>query len=183
MTEDVQNALVDFISQQIKFLKHIDITWFGGEPCLAVEVIENLSKRILELVNLNSVEYTATMVINGYYIANTPNIVDKFKKIKINSCQITLDGTPLEYNTRRLSKKEREDTFEYAIKAIEILNQNDIMVDVGINVDSNNTNSVQGLLDILKNKNLKHLNYYLGHLIPYTEGCSDLLTTELSKNM
>lgn len=181
MTEEVQNAIIDFINRQIKFLKHIDITWFGGEPCLAIEVIENLSKRILKIADLNSVEYTATMVTNGYYIANTPNIVDRFKEMKISSCQITLDGSPLEHNTRRLSKKEGEDTFEYAIKAIETLNQNDITVDVRINVDSNNTDSVQELLDILKNKNLKHLNYYLGHLIPYTEGCSDLLVTGLSK--
>ncbi len=181
MTEGVQNSLIDFVSQQIKYLKHIDITWFGGEPCLAIDVIENLSKRILELANLNSIEYTATMVTNGYYIANNPDAVNMFKKMKIDSCQITLDGMPLEHNARRLSKKEGENTFEYAIKAIEILNQNDITVDVRINVDANNIDSVQGLLDILKSKNLEHLNYYLGHLIPYTEGCSALFKTGLSK--
>jgi uncharacterized protein len=181
MTEEVQNSLIDFIGQQIKFLKHIDITWFGGEPCLAIEVVENLSRRILELAKINMVEYTATMVTNGYYIANNSDIVEKFKELKINSCQITLDGTPIEHNKRRLSKREGENTFAYAIKAIEILNQNDITVDVRINVDSENTNSVHDLLDIFKNKNLEHLNYYLGHLIPYTEGCSSLLTTGLSK--
>ena len=76
MSKKVQNDILNFIERTIRFTKvdKIYITWFGGEPLLAYDVIDSLSQRMIELANKWKIQYSASIVTNGFLL--TQKIVD-----------------------------------------------------------------------------------------------------------
>ena len=66
------------------------MTWFGGEPLLAVDVIEGLSKRLISLAEEYHAGYEAEIVTNGY-LMDRKNI-EILERCRVKKCQITIDG-------------------------------------------------------------------------------------------
>lgn len=101
MSIEVQNAILNFVKKSIRIngIKNLKITWFGGEPLLAVDVIESLSRSLIEITNQAKVNYNAEIVTNGYLL--TQEIVDKLFEAKIFRYQITLDGLEKAHNKTR----------------------------------------------------------------------------------
>ena len=104
MTPEIQEHVIRFIehllsSSHTEFLK---ITWFGGEPLLAPDVIEALSERIMLICEKLNVTYTAMLITNGYLLDQ--NMVDLMERCHVDTCQITLDGLGATHDaTRRLA--------------------------------------------------------------------------------
>ena len=100
MSETIQSALIDYIRQKIDDgAKDIDLTWYGGEPLLYPQIVDNVSSRIIQLAEEKNVKIHFTMVTNGSLI--TKDIVAMLEKNRINSIQITLDGLENNHNARR----------------------------------------------------------------------------------
>ena len=70
--------------------KKIGVSWFGGEPLLAPDVIESLSKRLMALAQERDGEYTAGVITNGYLL--TQDMVDMLDSVNVKSAQVTIDG-------------------------------------------------------------------------------------------
>ena len=66
------------------------ITWFGGEPLLACDVIEQLSARLIELAEKRGCAFEAWVFTNGYLI--TPEVVGMLGRCRIGNVHIPLDG-------------------------------------------------------------------------------------------
>ena len=104
MTPEVQENVIRFIEHLLttahtEFLK---ITWFGGEPLLAPDVIEVLSERIISLCEKLNVTYTSMIITNGYLLDQ--DMVDLLERCHVDTCQITLDGLGATHDaTRRLA--------------------------------------------------------------------------------
>ena len=82
--------------------KRLHVTWFGGEPLLAPDVIESLSERLIALAEEFHADYSAGIVTNGYLLSQKN--IDMLERGRVNTCQVTIDG--LEENndvTRRLA--------------------------------------------------------------------------------
>lgn len=92
MTEEVQTAVVTLAEKLLDTSgsKSLSITWFGGEPLLATDVIENLSEKLMKLCEEKKVAYRAGIITNGYSL--TQKTVDMLEKVKVRYAQITLDG-------------------------------------------------------------------------------------------
>lgn len=86
--------LITFI-KSYKELKDLNVTWYGGEPLIAINTIRDLSKEFLNL-DLN---YSATIITNGYLLSK--EILEDFITFKINKIQITIDGLEETHNARR----------------------------------------------------------------------------------
>jgi uncharacterized protein len=63
--------------------KDVHVTWFGGEPLLAPDVIESLSERLMTLVEERGGEYRASIITNGYLL--TQEVVDMLGRCKVGS--------------------------------------------------------------------------------------------------
>ena len=61
MSEDTAKKLVDYISVHRQD-KGVDLNWFGGEPLVAIERIDQISKGLKD----NDIPFTSSMISNGY---------------------------------------------------------------------------------------------------------------------
>ena len=109
MTSGNMNAVFAFCKNTIihNRIKKFHLDWFGGEPLLYFdEIIYPLASQIKELCKENEVIFIHTITTNGYLI--TKSMIEKFKEIKLNSFQITLDGAEFHHNKTRFSNDDKE---------------------------------------------------------------------------
>lgn len=101
MSQEVQESLINFVRSNIKKYKKINVHWFGGEPLLSMDVLENISKELIVLCNQNRVIYTSEMTTNGYFL--TPENIKILRECKIYKYNITLDGLEETHNRQRVA--------------------------------------------------------------------------------
>ena len=101
MSQEVQDDIVTLAERMLDAsgAKFFSVTWFGGEPLLAPDVIDALSKRFLAIVEERKLEYNAGIITNGYLL--TQDIVDMLDRNKVEHCQITIDGLGATHDATR----------------------------------------------------------------------------------
>jgi len=100
MSEEISTGVIKYLKKNLSSYSGLDISWFGGEPLLAVDIIEKMSKEICQLCKKLKKPYLAGMTTNGYYL--TPEILERLLKYRIYHYQITLDGTEHDHNKYRV---------------------------------------------------------------------------------
>ena len=175
----IEQSLLNFVESKLADTKNLSIAWFGGEPLLEFDIIEKLSKKLIELAKQYGISYTASLTTNGFYLEEIPNVIERLKACHIESYQITLDGAPEEHNRIRRLKNGQGDTFDRMLDGIILLYQNNLNVSVRINVSKKNLSGLSTLFDILDTKGLKDLKIYFGQLIDYSgKDNSDIYLTQ-----
>lgn len=104
MSPEVQDDVVALVERMLDAsgAKDISLSWFGGEPLLAPDVIESLSARLIALAEERGGKYFAGIITNGYLL--TQDIVDMLARCKVSSAQVTIDGMGATHDaTRRLA--------------------------------------------------------------------------------
>lgn len=166
MSKSVQDGIISFVKQNIKYIDSLFISWYGGEPLLAMDVIEYLSDNLIKLCNDKNISYNAGIVTNGYNLNR--GIASKLKKLKVNTAQVTIDGTSEIHNSRRplLGGQPTFDVILDNVKScIDILD-----ITVRVNTDMENKSKLQELLNTIKNYGIDKLPMYLGYVEP-TNNC------------
>lgn len=159
MDKSIQESIIDFIKSKIHKIDSLNITWYGGEPLLAIDIIESLTKKFLDLCKQHKVSYNAGIITNGYYLNkfNAKKLLD----LKIEMVQITLDG-PKDYHDLKRPLKNGHGTFDVIISnLIEIKEIFNKKISLRINTDQYNYEYVEEVINILEDNNL------LGYVIPY----------------
>lgn len=90
MNYETQNRLIGFISDKINEIDGINIEWFGGEPMIALNLIESLSEEIKKICLHHKIKLIASMTTNGYILS--VDLIKRLRKCNIYSYQITIDG-------------------------------------------------------------------------------------------
>ncbi|MBR3181488.1 MAG: radical SAM protein [Eggerthellaceae bacterium] len=104
MSAEVQDDVVALAERMMEASgsERLQITWFGGEPLLASDIVESLSERLIALAEKRGATYVADIVTNGYLL--TQDIVDMLDRCKVKSAQVTIDGMGATHDaTRRLA--------------------------------------------------------------------------------
>ena len=101
MNAEVQDDVVALAQRMLDASgsKSINVTWFGGEPLLATDVIESLSIRFMELADAHGGSYLANIITNGYLL--TKKNVDMLTRYKVTSAQVTIDGMGATHDATR----------------------------------------------------------------------------------
>lgn len=174
--------VIKFIEERIKDIERIHISWFGGEPLLAMPIIERISERIINICDKSNVAYSAGIVTNGYFY--TKDVAKKLKELKVDSVQITLDGSE-EVHNRRRPLINGEATYSKITKNL-VDTYKIIPVNLRINVDRDCVDTINEIMTYLRNNNLlDHIIPYLGFVLPYGEKYQKekCLTTEMYSNL
>ena len=102
MLHETQDSLIKFVRKNIMKFSSMDVRWFGGEPLEALDVVENLSSKFIDICHTAKRNYTSSMTTNGYNLT-----LDNFKKLynlKVYNYQITIDGIKLTHDNQRILK-------------------------------------------------------------------------------
>ena len=152
--EDIINLILDNKD------KKIHIKWFGGEPLLNVNMIDRISKQL----DIFGVDYSSSMISNGYLINK---YIDKIPGWKLKRIQITLDGVNEKYNSiKRYIVKNDANPFETVISGIKKLLETGVFVSVRLNFDRNNYLDIVECIEYLKQEvgNPTNLSVYCHHI-------------------
>lgn len=168
MSSKVQDSIINLILSQIKKIDSLNILWYGGEPLLELKIIEELSSRMIDICDQNSVSYTARMITNGYNLNR--EVSKKLVELRIKNIQVTLDGPEKVHDIRR-PLVGGQGTFSKILK--NLADSIDIMknIVVRINVDTNNIGQIDDVLNSIEEYSLKNkIQLYLGH-VKSTNNC------------
>lgn len=99
MQPEVVAGLKALVAQKVKEVKKLGISWFGGEPLLARNIIYDLSDSFLYNCEQKGVLYSSGITTNGYLL--TEDVVDSLLKRKVTFYQVTLDGPEHVHNKSR----------------------------------------------------------------------------------
>lgn len=161
----------EYFRQLKEEYKYIDITWYGGEPLLAFDIIQELMEEVYDDFERDHVFVGA--VTNGYLL--TKDIVTAMKALNICSIQVTIDGPPEIHNERR-KLPSGEDTFfvilENIKNALEIYPE--LSITIRINVDKTNIDRVDEIETHLKSFGLlDKVGVYVAPVTNINETCED----------
>ncbi len=130
MRREVMSSVVSFIQQQASKLHSLSIGWFGGEPLLGIDIIDEISHQVLAICKENHIYYSSSMATNGYLL--TDQLLERCFSAQISTFQITLDGPAEIHNklrplagggetfntilTNLLHVREKDDNFHIRIR-------------------------------------------------------------------
>jgi uncharacterized protein len=173
MKQEVLNKITEVVEKRIKGgSPSIYIAWYGGEPLLCLDIIEELSRKLMHIAKENNITFSAEMITNGYLL--NKNVVGLLQELKIGQLQVTLDGPPEIHNKKRTLRTGGE-TFWKIIENVAIASEY-IPIALRINVDKTNMDQVNQVLDILCETGLteKKVLPYLGFVRSTTSACKSI---------
>ena len=171
--EDIE-AIYSLVLKSINNLNCISLLWFGGEPLLEIDKLNNLSRRIKNLAEEKNVEFKNSIITNGTLL--TDNNCSQLLKSGIKYMQITLDGPPDVHNKRKPTIKGKN-TFNQILNSI-ITCSKHFDLSVRVNIDNENKTSIKKLIDILASHDLQENIYiYIAKVESVTGACSNISGT------
>ena len=172
MPPEVIEGLIDFVEKRAPGLRQVDINWYGGEPLMALDIIEDITESMLDLAKENKFVYTSSMISNGYLL--TKETVDKLVDLKVSMVQITLDG-PRRIHDKRRPLRNGRGSFDTILENIKYATTK-LKIGVRVNIDKSFDESlVSELLDELVEAGLqKRVGIYFGQLEPASEICANI---------
>ncbi len=176
MSESVQDKVIEYIENHTPALTSLSVTWFGGEPLLALSIIERLSKRFIELQK-KEIKYEASIITNGWLLKK--DVSSLLHELQITNAQITIDG-PREIHDERRPLVGNHPTFDRIVENIALSDPN-LRITVRVNTDFKNIESMPMLFDQLDNAGLQgKISIYFAPVIPYTSVCTDVASECIS---
>lgn len=168
----VISVFFEYVKNKIKELENLNnikysnedivITLMGGEPLMLEN--KDVIKNFVENCMLNG--YQFDIITNGITIKN---YIDIISVPNLKSVQITLDGDKSVHDRRRV-RKDGYGTFDAIMESITLLLSNNINVQLRINIDSENIDSLIDLSNELKPL-YSNIKFYPYIFLLEHEGC------------
>jgi uncharacterized protein len=166
MSNDVQDAVVRLLHDSMSGLENLDVTWMGGEPLIARDVIWRLSRLMMSECDANGVDMRATIVTNGWYL--TDEVSQLLAEHRVTNAQVTIDGPP-DIHDRARPFVGGGSTFWTIVDNLEHATKH-LDVSVRVNVDSSNLHHVEELFKILVARGLAgRLNVSAAKLVNFDD--------------
>jgi uncharacterized protein len=167
MDERTQRAVMRLVDDQLPKIDKLSVSWFGGEPLVGKKALMRLSNAFIEHCDRAHVEYSASIITNGYLL--TEETCRQLKDAKVSFAQVTIDGPP-EVHDRMRPLVNGAGTFwkivnnlHHAVKYL--------AVGVRVNIDAENFHELEALLRILADEGFRgKLSVNLGQIVAVNDG-------------
>ncbi len=171
MSDETRDDVLAFAERLLKMFspQRLSIVWYGGEPLLERGIIEGLSAGLIRLAEQYGAGYKAFIITNGYYL--TPDCAELFRKCRIDSAQITLDGPDAATHDRTRHLHSGQGTFERIIRNIKDF-KGDCFFNIRCNIHKDNADSYLELEDMLLSigkETGREIGVYAGHMDAHKE--------------
>lgn len=148
MSSVIMDNIVKYVSNK-KELKKIQLTWFGGEPLMAINQIEQFYDKFKHLITDKT--FNSNIITTAYHVDE--ETVRILKKVGVTSMQITLDGLKETHNSIK-NFVGSGDVFEKIMQNIEYLNDNfpELHIVIRVNLTKENSNEYIPLINMLRDR-------------------------------
>lgn len=178
MSDEVCDNIVKLCEQRIEPKGTFGVTWYGGEPLLAPQIIEKLTKEFIRICEEKEASYHAGIITNGYLL-DEKNL-ELLKRCKVTFAQVTIDG-PREVHDKRRCLKSGGGTYDRIMEnLLRIPEDSGLRIAIRINVDKRNEQGVPTLLRQMRHIGLhqrEHVSINFGHITHYRHSCQDIAST------
>lgn len=149
MSPDIQEKVINTLKDMIKFAaaKKMQISWYGGEPSLCLDVIEHISNELIAFCEEEGVDYAATIITNGFILSE--EVIRLYERCKINFIQITVDGPDAATHDATRALKSGEGSFDRIINNLKNIKTN-IRIAVRCNVTKANMKDYAALYELVE---------------------------------
>lgn len=131
MSLETADLLVEFLEKNWNGEK-LGITWFGGEPLLASNIIDYISKKLIK----KNIVYGCKITTNGSLLDE--NMIQKAIELwHVEKIQITIDAIGDKYNRIKNYDNQYQDAFSLVMKNIHSTLSRGIYLKIRINFDPN----------------------------------------------
>ena len=110
------NQLIDFVQKKLKDKKSLRVEWFGGEPLIEIDLIEELSSKFMEICKKHRKLYFSSITTNGYLL--DLEIFDRLYRARVLNYQITIDGTA-EIHDKQRPLSDGRPTFDMIMRTLQ----------------------------------------------------------------
>src|SRR5436190_3909142 len=145
MPPHVRDGVKRLIDIRVPELDSLTLSWFGGEPLLAIDICKDIAQHAFSLCQEHGVSCYGGFTTNGYKL--TTSLVSELQKLNHARFQISLDGYGQQHDrTRRLANGSG--TFSVIWQNLLDLAVSDIPFDITlrVHVSPSNVPSVRELL-------------------------------------
>ena len=149
MGADVMDAICRFVQGRFdeRPFAEMQVQWYGGDPSLALDVVEALSRRLMSWCGGHGVEYGAMM------LTNCNNIDDAAARMlaeaRVKWVYMTIDGFEQTHNARRVSATG-SNSYARNLEAARLFARHGIEARATMNVDRVNWPEFHPLRDMLR---------------------------------
>lgn len=151
----------------------MNVSWFGGEPTLAFDVLTDLSVYFVDLCERKGLEYVSSITTNGANLERQGE--RKIAKLRLSHFQITLDGPPDIHDKLRV-RRGGQGTFEIVWKNLLFLRNTslDSRFCIRINITPQSVGEVLAFLPRLADAFAGDRRFYLDfHTVGHWGGAND----------
>ena len=166
MDADVISRIKQYIKKEyMGNVDEIKLQWYGGEPLMEFNTIEDITAYIDSL----GIKYSSSIITNGTLLDE--HKIEKLKSLNIESIQITLDGIKKNHDKRRIFKNGNG-TFDLIYANMNVLHKyisstkSKINVSIRINIDKDNYSDYHKIRAKI-NKDYPLFHVYPGILMHY----------------
>lgn len=149
MSDDIQSGIVKFVQKNIKYYSNLCVSWFGGEPLEELDIIENMSKKFIDICKIARKSYSASITTNGYNLSK--DVFEKLLSLSVYNYQITIDGTEAIHNKFRVLL-DGNGTHKQIIKNLKDISQikrNTFMITIRTNFSKESFCHMEDYLELL----------------------------------
>lgn len=178
MSSEVQQQIVHFVRNYLEnnAIPSMNVDWLGGEPLLALNIIESLSSDFRESCENHGAQYSAQAITNGTLLDE--KAIQVLQKAGVERLQITIDGPSDIHDRRRGFRKGDGSSYEAIIEGIERA-IGKFQIRLRINVDRRNLGDAFVLLDEFEERRWlgpeKRFYPYLARVSPFTKACAKVV--------
>lgn len=104
MSDQVMEAIIRFVEKSFEKYGHkaLRVHWFGGEPLMEIDRIEEITGHLKSICERYGATYRHFMVSNGYLL--NQQMAKRLDAIGISYVRVTVDGPPEQHDISRVLK-------------------------------------------------------------------------------
>ncbi|HOJ98416.1 MAG TPA: radical SAM protein [Termitinemataceae bacterium] len=150
MDERTIEGIKNFIKKNIPYLKLLNIRWFGGEPLLCYDIIQDINLYTKKLCTRYNVHFTSNITSNGLLL--NESVGKNLNTIGIWEVQVTLDGNKDRHNRLRILRNgdaTYDNIMANIISFLSINRRNKIILRLHVHEEDKEDEVLFGIKDVL----------------------------------
>ncbi len=147
MKPTVVAGVKNLIATRAPELSRLDLSWFGGEPLLALELIEDVLHHVAALQRQHPALYhESVLTTNAWRLSR--NVFERLLRLGVRTYQISFDG-PRELHDKKRVRADGAPTFDRIWKNVSMMREveGSFHVILRIHVDRENESAMPGFID------------------------------------